>query len=456
LYYPLYNVAVKHAAKLCKYMPAHGWEPVILTKNWRTQSAREDAVFGGHFEPDRVAADIGFEPTVVHAPYQSRENVLLRAHVRLRDRTARGDMTGMPHTVARKVLSAGYSAFGHYPDEYVGWVEPATRVGARAVEQLGIDAVLSSCPPTTGHLVGSGIARRTGLPWVALFGDLFGFYVGEGDLYTTPWRRRVARLLNARWMRPATRVAAVSPAMVDYLQRTYDVPGEVIVVGFDPDETPNVPSRRRSTKFRLVYTGSLYLGDQRPEILFDALAALCLRRPDALDKIEVLLVGTRRETELKKMLAGRRAERVCQVLPRVGPDEAIALQHSADALLILNLTNAATVNGTLSYPSKIFEYLQARRPILAIPPDPGGWVTEVIDSTKSGVSIASVDEISTQLELWLDEWGARGKIPFRGDTHAIDRFSCDAQAGRLCALLDEAARVRASSADLEDSGVPTR
>ena len=155
------------------------------------------------------------------------------------------------------------------------------------------------------------------------------------------------------------------------------------------------------------------------------------------------------------MLAGRRAEPMCKVLPRVGPDEAIALQHDADALLILNLTNAATVNGTLSYPSKIFEYLQARRPILAIPRDPGGWVTDLIDSTKSGVSLASIDEIATQLELWLDEWGARGGIAFRGDVHAIERFSCDAQAAKLCALLDDAARVRATAAELEQHGVPT-
>ena len=455
LYYPLYNVAVKHAAKLCKYMPAHGWEPVILTKNWTNASA-EDAVFGAHFEPGRVIEDIGYEPTVIHAMYRSRENALLRAHVRLRDRTMRGDVAGMPHTVARKVLSAGYSAFGHYPDEYVGWVEPATRVGARAVEQFGIDAVLSSCPPTTGHLVGSGIARRTGLPWVALFGDLFGFYVGEGDLYNTPWRRRIARILNARWMRPATRVAAVSPAMVDYLQRTYDVPGEVVVVGFDPDEAPNVGVGRDHAKFRLVYTGSMYLGDQRPELLFDAIDALCERRPELSTKLEVSLVGTRRESELARMLAGRRAEAVCRVVPRVGPDEAIVLQHEADALLIFNLTNAATVNGTLSYPSKIFEYLQARRPILAIPPDPGGWVTSVIDSTRSGVSLTSTEEIATQLELWIDEWGARGMIPFRGDAHAIDRFSCDAQAAKLCALLDDAARVRAAAtADVERHGVPT-
>jgi hypothetical protein len=291
---------------------------------------------------------------------------------------------------------------------------------------------------------------------VALFGDLFGFYVGEGDLYTTPWRRRVARVLNARWMRPATRVAAVSPAMVDYLQRTYDVPGEVIVVGFDPDETPNVSARRDRTKFRLVYTGSMYIGDQRPEMLFDAIDVLCARRPDTTTKLEVSLVGTRRETELKQMLAGRRAEAVCQVLPRVGPDEAVALQHDADALLILNLTNAATVNGTLSYPSKIFEYLQARRPILAIPPDPGGWVTDVIDMTKSGVSLASIGQIATQLELWLDEWGARGRVAFRGDAHAIERFSCDTQAAKLCALLDESVRVRASTdAEIEHTGVPT-
>jgi len=200
----------------------------------------------------------------------------------------------------------------------------------------------------------------------------------------------------------------------------------------------------------------MYLGDQRPEILFDAIDLLSTRRRNISTELEVSLVGTRREAELKRMLAGRRAEAVCRVLPRVGPDEAITLQHDADALLILNLTNAATVNGTLSYPSKIFEYLQARRPILAIPPDPGGWVNKVINTTKSGVSLASIEEIATQLELWLDEWGARGRIAFRGDPHAIERFSCDAQAAKLCALLDDSVRDRAdSAAEVEHTGVPT-
>jgi glycosyltransferase involved in cell wall biosynthesis len=198
----------------------------------------------------------------------------------------------------------------------------------------------------------------------------------------------------------------------------------------------------------------MYIGDQRPELLFDALDRLCARRPDVTTKLDVQLVGTRRETELQQMLLGRAAATVCHVLPRVGPDAAIALQHSADALLILNLTNAATVNGTLSYPSKIFEYLQARRPILVIPPDPGGWVTRIIDATRSGVSLASIDEIATQLELWIDEWSARGKVPFRGDANAIDRFSCDAQAAKLAALLDDASRVRATTGAGADATQP--
>jgi hypothetical protein len=46
LYYPRFNVAVKQTAKLCKYLPMFGWEPVILTKDWATEYAPEDAALG--------------------------------------------------------------------------------------------------------------------------------------------------------------------------------------------------------------------------------------------------------------------------------------------------------------------------------------------------------------------------------------------------------------------------
>jgi hypothetical protein len=358
----------------------------------------------------------------------------------LREDTDHGRHVGLLGSATRKLLSAGYSAYGHYPDEYVGWVQPATDVGVRAVTELGAHAILSSCPPTTAHLVGSAIARRSGAPWVALFGDLFGFYVGDGDLYTTPWRRFVARALNRRWMQPASRVAAVSPAMVDYLRRTYGVPGDVVVVGFDPDEKP--ARRRDAPVFRLVYTGSLYPGDQRHDLLFDALDVLIERRPELTRRLEVELVGTRRDAELRALLSGRPAASVCRITPHIDPDEAIALQHSADALLVFNLTNRTTVHGTLSYPSKIFEYLNARRPILAIPEDPGGWVTRVLHETDGGASCSSPPDVAAQLERWLDEWVATGSLQFRGNAEAIGRFSYEAQAGKLARLLDEATAER--------------
>lgn len=442
VFYPLFNVAVKQAAKLCKFLPEFGWEPVILTKDWRRAHAPEDGFFGGHDEPDRIARDIGYEPRVEYAPYRTRDNALLRAHAWLRRRTDTGAGIGPVGALVRRALSAGYAMYGRYPDEYVGWVAPATHAGVRAASAHGVHAILSSCPPTTGHLVGSAIARRTGLPWVALFGDLFGFYVGTGDLYTTAWRRRVASGLNRRWMMPATRVAAVSPAMVAYLERTYAVPGDVVVVGFDPDESrAGGPSGPRP-RLRIVYTGSIYPGDQRPEILFDALDALLARRPDADTALEVVFVGTRCEAELRAMLAGRAAARVCDVRDRVSPDEAIALQASADVLLILNLTNVTAANGTLSYPSKVFEYLNARRPILALPMDRGGWVTRVLADTRSGVSLSTADAAAAQLERWLDEWGATGGVAFAGDGAAIERFSYRTQTATLARLLDDAVAVR--------------
>ncbi len=442
-WYPAFNVAVKLAAKQCKYLREQGWEPTVLTRRWTAEGIREDEVQRLSWEPGRESLDVGGEIGVVRTEYARRDNAVLRAHQRLMRIAERGGVAAAASALPRKALSAALPAFGEYPDRYVGWVREAVTAGERAVRERGIEAVLSGCPPQSAHLVGSGIARRAGIPWLAQFGDLYGFWVGPGDWHGTPWRRTLARVSNARWMREATRVATVSPAMLAYLERSYGSRGEVVVVGFDPDEWPETPAPPvRGSRLRLLHAGSVYPGDQRPELLFDALDALLEADPGAEGDLEVTLVGSGCEDRLHAMLAGRPAARVCRVLPRVAPDEALALQRSAHALLLLNLTTPAAAGGTLSYPSKVFEYCRAERPVLAIPADPGGFVDEILARTGAGASVRDAAAAAATLRAWVDEWRRAGNLSWRGRRDVIDSFSYRAQAARLARLLDQAVAER--------------
>jgi hypothetical protein len=128
----------------------------------------------------------------------------------------------------------------------------------------------------------------------------------------------------------------------------------------------------------------------------------------------------------------------------VPPFEALRLQREADALVLLNCTNPSPDEGTLSYPAKAFEYLNAARPILALPRDPGGWGDRLLETTRAGTTASSADAAAAVLAQWLAEWERTGSIAYCGDREEIERYSQPRQAVALGRLLDRAVEMKAS------------
>jgi hypothetical protein len=114
------------------------------------------------------------------------------------------------------------------------------------------------------------------------------------------------------------------------------------------------------------------------------------------------------------------------------------MQRDADALILLNCTNPSPGEGTLSYPAKAFEYLNAGRPILALPRDPGAWGDRLLETTRAGTTAESADAAARVLASWLDEWERTDGISYAGDRTEIERYSQPRQAAVLGALLDRA------------------
>jgi len=429
---PVHNVGVKQLAGYCRHLPAAGWSPVVLSRDWSTGLAAEDARWGLAYV-DRPAG-----VPVVTAPRAEPRGALLALHDRLGRATAPGAHPAKRAllTPPRRAMSAAWPLFGRYPDDLTGWIRGAVEAGARAVREHGAEAILSTCPPAVNHVVASRLARRTGLPWVPYFGDLYDFYVGPGDWHGTRHRRALVTALHRRWLAPAHRALAVSPRMARLVEALYGVPGEVVVVGFDEEDFAGEAPARTDGRLRLAHVGSVYPGDQRPDLLFDALDRVIAAAPAAADDLEVMLVGSRCEDRLRALLEGRPCARVCHVRPGVPPAEAVRLQRTSDVLLLLNLTSQRE-HGTLSYPSKVFEYLAARRPVLAFPAD-GDYVDAILRDTGGGVTADGVDELAATLAAWHVEWRAGRGIPYAPRPARIAEFSRRAQAARIAAALDGA------------------
>lgn len=441
---PQYDVSARRAAKLCKYLPAAGWQPVVLTKDWVRDVAPEDrrayALTSYPAALDRLTG-----VTIVRAPYRTRDNALRRLHQRLGgayDTASRnGDSAAAwsPRGVARRTLSLLSPTFGDFPDAFRGWMNTAVDAGVDLVRRESIDAICSLCPPATAHVVASEIARRTGVPWIAQFDDLYSFHLERQR--RASWRPYADRQ-HRRWMKQASLAGAITPAMLDYLRRTYDVDGDVVMVGFDSDDSPVVDPERHD-RLRLAYTGSVYPGDQRPEIFFEALERLLTTEGTNPPPLEVTFAGTGRDRELQAALvAFPRAAQACVFVDRLSPDDALRLQRQADGLVLLNCTAPTADDGTLSYPAKTFEYLGAGRPILAMPRDPGGWGDRLLASTRAGITAESAAAAAEVLGRWLSAWRSSGTLPYEGSRAEIARYDQPHQAARLASLLDRAVAQR--------------
>ncbi len=461
---PQYDVSARRAAKLCKYLPDAGWQPSVLTKDWANDVAAEDhRVYTVAQNPEALEQLLGVR--IIRTPYHTRDNALRRMHQRLggaygeqapaANRAVRRNVAAASETTTqgRRKTSIGWAArvltrravslfsptFGDFPDGFRGWADFAIDAGVDTARRQGVDAICSLCPPATAHLVASEIARRTGLPWVAQFDDLYSFHLERQR--RAAWRPYADRRHRA-WMRHATLAGAITPAMLAYVQRTYGLDGDVVVVGYDPDESPRV-ARETHERLRLAYTGSIYPGDQRPDMLFGALERVLREHGGSTPPLELILAGTGRDAELQATLAAfPAAARACRFVGRVPPDEALRIQREADALVLLNCTNPSPDEGTLSYPAKTFEYLNAGRPILALPRDPGAWGDRLLETTRAGTTAASADAAAGVLARWLDEWKNSGAIPYAGDRDEIERYSQPRQAAVLGALLDRAVDIQ--------------
>jgi glycosyltransferase involved in cell wall biosynthesis len=268
------------------------------------------------------------------------------------------------------------------PDENVTWNATAIPKAISVVRREGIDVVLTTSPPGSVHLIGAAVQKATGAKWVADLRDSIVLHPhrsaeGAGARAKQKARAGVARLVA----RQADAIVAVSEAIAEET-RAIEPRGRVVTIanGSDFDDFAGL-AYSRSDRFRLTHAGSFF-GKRDPKPFLRALAE------SGLEDVTVRFVGDFRPGDREYMENLGLGDRV-ELIEYVPRRESLRLQRDSDALLLLIPEAGGRGRGVLS--GKVFEYLAAERPVLAVVP-PDGAAAELVRETGAGL-VAGPDDV---------------------------------------------------------------
>jgi glycosyltransferase involved in cell wall biosynthesis len=427
--------------RFARYLPEFGWQPLVLTGD--TGNVDRKSLDEGLL--DDLPSGMIVCRKAVWRPIERSSNFIkgrMRAEIRKESDDALASESSGPvddHS-QRKYPSLGAHLrnlveFFMIPDRQIGWFLPALRCALSLVRQHRPEVILSSSSPVSSHLIAVTLKRLTGLPVVLDFRDPWArknWPVTNENVI----RRNMQRQMEQWCVRGADRVILNTPECRDDFVKTYRKEQSdkfaVLPNGYDPKLVIRVDEFRMAKKaagkngiMRLCHPGFVYCGkDMRP--LIAAIARLSKSgRHVILDQ-----VGEVDDCDQVLRYAEQLGVRAHIVVNGQLP-HAETLRHMSEADIFV-LIHPGT---TLTVPSKLYEMLPFRRPVLALT-EPAGADTRIINHYELGaVAPPADDNAIAQAILTLTDGHA--KYPLEdGWRQAMGAFDGRELAGELAALLD--------------------
>ena len=410
---------VQRVSKFVKYLPGHGWNPIVVTTG-PTLYYAEDQTLLDEVESSNI--------TIVRTESSARVKKLMESGT-----------VKMPRERIRRAFSRMSSAL-FVPDGKKSWARKAVALAREVISQHPIDVIFASGPPFSTLMAGAQISAESGIPFVADYRDLW--YGNQFHSYPTLWHKHKHMQYEHDTLARAARITVTNRRMKEYLIATYkhldfrDV--AIIPHGWDradfPTALPQAPFQASNTNraLKLTFSGTFY-DVVTPVPLFKAMRKLRKERPDV--NIELHFAGMLRE-EYKRKAKRLKLDDILVDHGYLPHKESVELLVNSDVLWLM-LGNTRNIDTWA--PAKFYEYIGTSKPILACVPD--GVIKSDAMSYKAAWITApdDVKAIATALSEIYDRWRA-GTLPLP-DQAFVNSFQRQAQAGELARTLATALRV---------------
>lgn len=293
------------------------------------------------------------------------------------------------------VSKGGFLSFirGNFfiPDPKVFWVKPSVSYLQKYLDNHTIDVIISTGPPHSMHLIAEKLHQKNTVKWLADFRDPWSDLYYNKDFNQLAFAKNKNKRLEERILRNSDCILTVSNSLKEELEKTAKKV-EVITNGFD-DEFSASNNVILDIKFSISYIG-LLPKQSNPKLLFKVLKGLCKESEIFKKDLKLNFIGDISE-EVKVEILANKLDENTDFVGYVSHQEAIAYQNKSQVLLLL-IPNVKNNEGILT--GKLFEYLKAKRPILAIGPEKGDLAT-ILQETNSGVIVNFDAEEKLKLEI---------------------------------------------------------
>lgn len=353
---------IQRTLRFVQQLPQFGWEPLILTTHRRAHEKTSEDLLAD--VPDRTLVTRAFALDTAR-------------HLSLAGR--------YPGVLAR-------------PDRWMTWQFDGIRQGMKLIRQYRPDVIWSTYPIATAHVIGAELQRRSGVPWVADFRDPMAQDGYPADPITWQHFRRI----EEQAMQRAHLALFTTPGAARVYRERYpeaEARIEVLENGYDEQAFSKAeielgqPTPLNPAFLTLLHSGIVYPSERDPTALFDAVSKLKHTQPDVAAKLKLRFRAAAHDDLLRALASRYGITNEIEILPAIPYREALAEMLRADGLLILQ---AANCNDQI--PAKLYEYLRANRPILALTPKKGDTGTTL--ASMGVTTIAALDD-STAISTLL-------------------------------------------------------
>jgi glycosyltransferase involved in cell wall biosynthesis len=334
------------------------------------------------------------------------------------------------HWLGRRAAVEGRLRAGLYASVLSSWLRRAKRAAEEILSMAAPDVILATYPPVEDLQLGLFLHERSGIPLVAEFRDGLAFEPVERRATGFRAVRRQYERLEREIAREAAAIVTVSPPLSRYFEEKLGCRTvRTIPNGHDapPRLVPLEPTPFPPGYFHIVHTGGISLSDRGCDLSYwvRGVGIVLADSPALGRRLRLHFAGrlTRRERRLLRPLA---AAGLARLYGPVARETALWMQRQAQLLLLLTSGDRASVAT-----AKLFEYMQARRPVLAMAA--GTFAAEIIAQTGIGwaVPAGSPEDAATALAAIMT-----GELAPPGpDERAIALYSRQAQCADYLSLL---------------------
>jgi len=391
---PLGGGGTQRALKFARYLPDYGWQPQVLSVRNSHYLVHDESL------QHELRRDVRITRTPAILPGRFMRKV---TNYQVNGETSNANINGNIISPALRFLKNAFYTSVYIPDEYIGWMPFAVAAGKRLCKQDGIDLIFSSGPPNTTHMIARRLKKATGLPWVADLRDLWDQYPDSYNPFRLKARKKLEEYLERKTLQDADGFLVVSEQMRQDLQEKFpEISAErisVITNGFDTADFANLDLENDPDYFTVVHAGSLFpWRSLRP--FLQAVKEFFRRSSSAQQRFRLKLLGIIPDQERSAIANAGLQENVIihDYLPY---RQALSHIVSADVALLL-LGDCGHPANMLT--SKLFDYMGARRPILAI--GPNGDLHRLLRQENLGAAFSDeqTSQIAEALHRYFENW----------------------------------------------------